>query len=204
MLPERGDIFDVGAHIGIWTLPLALGRPHSRIHAFEGSPLTFRQLKQNVVRNGITNVRTVHAAVCDDSGSVLFQMPDNASVFGRISSAGNSRGRYDHASRVEVPSLALADYCNVQDIKYIELLKIDVEGAEVDVLRGVLPMLRQGEVRMIWMEIDEANLQDSGHSISELASLVEECRYGFYRLSNPNQLVDIRVAREGNMLVKPL
>jgi FkbM family methyltransferase len=203
-LPEQGDIFDVGANIGIWTVPLALGRPRSRIHAFEGSPFTVCQLEQNVVRNKLSNVRAVHAAVCDYNGKVMFQMPENASVFDRISSTNNSQGRYDRASQIEVPCMALADYCNDQDIKVIELLKIDVEGAEVDVLRGLLPMLLQHKVRLIWMEIDELNLRDFNHSISELATLMENCGYGFNHLSNLNRPVDIRVERAGNMLAKPL
>ena len=204
MLPERGNIFDVGAHVGIWTVPLALGRPNAQIHSFEGAPTTFRQLQKNIVYNRLTNVRAVNAAVCDSSKSVTFQVPENASVFGRISSSGNSIGRYDRVSEVRISGVSLADYCNSRNVKSIELLKIDVEGAEVDVLRGLFSMLLRHAVHLIWMEIDEVNQLDSNHSISELASLMEECRYGIYRLSDPENPVDIRVKHEANMLAKPL
>lgn len=204
MLPARGHIFDVGAHVGIWTIPLALARRHATVHAFEAAAPTFRQLKNNVSWNELTNVLTVHAAVCDRIGTVKFQVPDNASVFGRISSLGNSRGRYSRASEMEVPSTTLIDYCKKHGVESIEFLKIDVEGAEVDVLRGLWPMLLRRQVQLIWIEIDEINQLDFSHSISELAALLDECRYGVYRLSNLEMPIDITVEHDGNMMAKPL
>src|SRR4051794_3200611 len=49
MTDQQGHFFDVGAHIGIWTVPIALSRPCASVHAFEASPLTFAKLKQNIM-----------------------------------------------------------------------------------------------------------------------------------------------------------
>src|SRR5262245_58495063 len=51
LLAPEGEMFDVGAHVGTWTVPLALLRPRARIHAFEGSPSTFATLDRNIARN---------------------------------------------------------------------------------------------------------------------------------------------------------
>ena len=97
-LAPEGIFFDVGAHIGTWTVPLALRYPHAQIHSFEGSPLTFTTLQKNIARDRITNVTPIQAVACNHSGTVSFQTPaPEGSVWGRISSTGNSRGRYTQA-----------------------------------------------------------------------------------------------------------
>jgi FkbM family methyltransferase len=200
-LPGQGTIFDVGAHVGIWTIPLALRHPKARIHSFEGSPTTFRTLQTNVARNGIGSATLVNAAVSDREGTLRFQVPQNASVFGRVLTGDNSRNRYDNSSVFEVPAISLSEYCNKNRIDSLEFVKIDVEGAEVQVVRGLLPLLKAGRIGKVWIEVEPDNLSEMGTSVGELASLVESCGYHFCRLAAPGKRVDIRKERDSNMLV---
>lgn len=197
-LPADGILVDVGAHVGIWTCALATAHHKASIHAFEASPQTFMTLQQNVRRNKLGNVVLNQAAVSQSNGFLEFQAPCNASVFGRIRADGNTQGRFDHAENIMVPSVRLADYCRTKAIKRIDFLKVDVEGAEPRVLRGLLSVI---PVSKIWIEVDEANLLDMGHSIAELAEVVSSAGYRF--LMQDGSETDIRVHKQGNMLVVP-
>jgi FkbM family methyltransferase len=158
-LPHQGVFIDVGAHVGLWTSALAMAHPAATVHAFEASPDTFRTLQRNIETNNIANAILNQTAVSDVEGSIQFQAPRNGSVFGRIRADGNSQHRFDNAAIVDVPALRLADYCRTRGITNIDFLKIDVEGAEIRVLRGVLSHIPIGR---IWIEIDELNLADMG------------------------------------------
>ena len=197
-LPSQGVFFDVGAHVGIWTSALAMAHPGATVHAFEASPETFRTLNRNIEKNNITNAILNQTAVSDESGFLQFQAPRNGSVFGRIHADGNSQHRFDNAAIVDVPALRLADYCRTHGIGNIDFLKIDVEGAEIRVLRGILSHIPVGRM---WIEIDERNLADMGHSIAEMAYIVTGAGYRFV-LSDGSE-TDIRAHHEGNMLILP-
>jgi FkbM family methyltransferase len=200
MANSEGHFLDVGAHVGIWTIPIALSRPRAAVHAFEASPSTFQQLEANVVRNDIENVTLINAAVFSDVGFVTFQAPLNASVFGRIHSPSNSRGRYNEAAQVTVPSVTIDQYCCDRKIEEVELLKIDVEGAECHVLKGCSKMLMNKKVRLLWIELDEGNQRDFASSIDNIASLMSDMGYSFYRVTDLKTPVDIRKDRDHNML----
>jgi FkbM family methyltransferase len=202
MIPKTGHIFDVGAHVGVWTVPLALGRPAATVHAFEASPGTFLQLQRNVADNHLSNARLNNVAVFDREGTITFQQPENASVFGRIASPVNSDGRYSFAAEITARCTALATYCDQNDIRTIEFLKVDVEGAELHVLSGLLPLLKDQRLRLAWIELD-ANNQIVEDNLSKIANLTDSCGYKFFRLSDPTVPVDVRRHHESNMLLKP-
>ena len=204
VIPDQGIVFDIGAHIGIWTVPMALRRPKATIYAFEGATATHARLAKNVTANGIANADVHHLAVSDNVGSVTFQSPHNASVFGRIAAVGNSRGRYDNAVTVEVPCTTVADFCSRNRISHIDFIKIDVEGAELNVLRGALPLLAERKIEKIWMEVEPDNQKDFGSSVEALAGLIESVGYAAYRISAPNTPVNLVREHDNNMILKPL
>jgi FkbM family methyltransferase len=126
----------------------ARARPLAVIHAFEGATRTFVQLEKNVRRNQLSNVRLNNIAVADRNGTVEFQTPFNASVFGPIASPHDPKSRYQSAPKEIVNCERLDSYCRTHGIDCIDFLKIDVEGAEYRVLCGLAPLLERSEVRM--------------------------------------------------------
>jgi FkbM family methyltransferase len=197
-LPADGVMFDIGAHVGIWTCALATAHPRATVHAFEASPRTFNALQQNCGRNKLRNVVLNQVAVSDSSGALEFQSPRKGSLFARIRADGNAQHRFDDAEVVVVPALRLDDYCRTKAIGRIDFLKVDVEGAEPRVLRGLLSEIPVGRM---WIEVDETNLADMGQSIAELAEVVTTAGYRF--LARDGSETDIRKYREDNMLVVP-
>lgn len=137
-LLHPGDIFvDVGANIGAFALRAAARVGSTgRVIAFEPNPAAQRRLRQNRALNPQLRVEVIEAAVSDHSGEVRLAQPEAGNLGGvRIDDQGEVRVRCAPLSEL-LPSLKLTSP--------VQLLKIDVEGHETAVLRGLFqdPVLR--------------------------------------------------------------
>jgi FkbM family methyltransferase len=129
--PKPGDtIFDVGAHIGIYTL-----RAHNYIgssgyvYAFEPDPENFSLLQKNVAINNLENVKTLNYALSDHQGKLMFfKDPKNTGMC----SATLKKGKSTFVAKTITLDFFMREY----NIREVNFLKIDVEGHEYEVLNG--------------------------------------------------------------------
>ena len=137
-------ILDCGANIGLASLFFRRLYPDARITAFEADPALFQILNANLSGNGGQDVEARHAALWTSTGTLTFQCEGSDS--GMISALpGAVSGR-----ATTVPSLRLRD---VIDEGPVDLLKLDIEGAEGAVLADCEPVL--GRVAAIVMDLHE-------------------------------------------------
>ena len=203
--------FDVGANFGVWTLALAAAHPDARVYCFEPTPNTFRVLSENVALNGLGNVTPVRLAASDSAGGFSYQVTSKTSQYNRLAPLKSSavdleRGRFVGAGTIEVQTARLDDFCRDRQIDRIGFLKIDVEGAELSVLRGAQNLLRRRAIELICIEVDPDNLREMGESLEGLASLVRDVGYTFHFLQTDGDLspaVDVCSQHYIKMLVKP-
>ena len=137
-------ILDCGANIGLATLYFKRAHPRARITAFEADPSIYRVMVANLRRNGAADVETVQAAVWNKTGEIEFHSE------GADSGAIATRAHRESGATRPVPSLRLRD---VLDDEPVDLLKLDIEGAEGAVLddcRGAL-----GNVRALALDLHE-------------------------------------------------
>jgi FkbM family methyltransferase len=134
---SSGSVFiDVGANMGIYTLVASrlVGRAGSVI-AFEPSVQSFPLLKQNIALNDLTNVLALPVALSHETGrATLYHGPDPVC---------NSLGKHPswHSDAEEVSTDSLDNVVKRTSLNRLDLIKIDVEGAEELVLRGALKVL---------------------------------------------------------------
>src|SRR5207245_4873141 len=135
---QAGCVFyDVGAHIGLFSLIASrLVGSTGAVFAFEPDVENVGILQQHIDRNAASNVRTVQSAVWSASGDVEFRPAVRASS---RNTGAVATDRDSAAGRVMVPAVALDDFAI--DHPAPHLIKIDVEGGEVDVLRGAERLL---------------------------------------------------------------
>lgn len=137
-------ILDCGANVGLASLYFKRLHPGARITAYEADPSLFAMLDANLARNGAADVERVHAALWTSTGTLTFQCEGSDS--GMI---GSLPGAVDGTS-TSVPSLRLHD---VLAREPIDLMKLDIEGAEDAVLDDCADVLHQ--VRAIVMDLHE-------------------------------------------------
>ena len=151
-------VIDVGAHVGYYTLLAAkqVG-PTGKVYAFEPEPVNHGLLLRNVELNGYDNVVVVKSAVSDDAGSTTLYL------------TGLDNGRhsvYQHNlpenGSVEVPTTKIDDFLELQGWPSVDLIKIDVEGAELDVLAGMERLLRESKGIRLILEFNPCLLQSAG------------------------------------------
>jgi len=206
----------IGANFGVWVAALAAAHPTAHVYCFEPTPDTFTALCDNIALNGLRNVTPLQLAVSDSAGILPFQITENASNLNRLApikppAEDLHRGRFIGARTAEVRSVVLDDFCRDGGIDRIGFLKIDVEGADLCVLRGARDLLRRRAIELMLIEVDPDNLQELGDSFEELVSVVTDAGYAFHFLQTDGSLgpaVDIRGhARSGHsfdIVAKPI
>ncbi len=173
-LPKGAAVADVGAHFGYFTLLAAhLVGSEGRVFAFEAGPATFEVLRTNVEREA--QVRALHMACSDKAGEVAFyEFPVAWSEYNTLRPEQYARASWSskvRPRRVVVPAMPLDDALNDQSIA---LVKIDVEGAEARVVKGMQGLLvRHQPVVVMEYQADEA--VNAPHRTA--ARLLEEAGY---------------------------
>jgi FkbM family methyltransferase len=125
--PGLGTVIDAGSHAGIFSLMVSQWA--ERVVAIEASQVNFDLLKLNVDRNHITNIDPRHRALWSKSGEMLDLESAGHTGGGRV----NDESRSDERGNA-VESISLDDLIN--ELGPIDLLKIDVEGAEYETFRA--------------------------------------------------------------------
>ena len=146
--PAAGQcVVDVGANAGIYSVYAALRvGERGRVIAIEPNPLPAERLKQNVHLNGVERVCTVvPVAVSSQAGVGSLVVGQNTTI-SHLAEPGTSG--------LEVPLRSLDEIMGTFNIANIDLLKIDVEGAELAVLQGGAASV--GRARRIVIEVSEA------------------------------------------------
>lgn len=140
---------DVGANSGLYACHMGhLSGPSGRVHAFEPEPRSWDRLARNVELNGLADRVVMHRkAVGDTDGTVTFFRHD-----AQHSGWGSLHRHPKHEGELSVEAIRLDTWMKEIGPEEIHLLKIDVEGSELEVLRGATESLGAGRFRYILTE----------------------------------------------------
>ena len=171
---ESDICVDVGANVGFYTLCLAKRASRGRVHSFEPVPLNFHVLALNVLANRLTNVVINDCAVGDANAEVDFCIAQDGAFSSLIDT-----GRKTVIETTKISMVTLDSYCSEHNLPRIDILKVDVEGAEPAVLRGAEGLLAHPErrPRLVMLELYEPMLRQFGHTIAEVAALMRKYEY---------------------------
>ena len=172
-LQEGGVFIDVGAHVGYYTLDASkrVGKS-GKVVAVEPNPPTADRLRRNVSLNNASNV-SVQQVACTDTETKLhfFQ-----AGFENTGSSSLSKNNARSNQEIEVRGARLDAIVKELDLRRIDLVKIDVEGAELQVLRGMTESLAKYRPKVI-IELVEGNLKNLGASVKEVREFFRQNGY---------------------------
>jgi FkbM family methyltransferase len=172
-LHAGGAMVDVGANWGYFSLlaAAAVGTA-GHVIALEPDPRQFRALDSNIQLNGFTHVRAIREAAAATAGrALLLGYPEDAANRG-VSRLG--QGFSDRPS-FEVDCATVDRVAST--LPRVDAIKIDVEGAEIDVLRGMGDGLASHRYRSIFLELHPEQLADRGESVDGCLHLLLDAGY---------------------------
>lgn len=176
-LLRPGDtVVDIGANIGWFTLVASRQvSTNGKVISFEPSSTVYRQLQRTISLNNLTNVVTERLALSDENGiAVLEGTQHNAgegSIVGWLTREDVSQ------AKEAVETMRFDTYYESQNLGHTKLLKIDVEGAEMKVLRGMERVLKAKACKYLLIEVDNEHLLEIGSSCAELVSFLRDLSY---------------------------
>jgi FkbM family methyltransferase len=174
-LLRPGDVFvDAGANFGYFTiLASRLVGPTGQVIAFEPTPSTVRRLKRNLELNGASNVTLHECAITETPGTVRI------SAISALNSGANTILQMEQARESwDVPAVRLEDV--IRAGQAIRVMKVDVEGAEVLLVRGFREHLEAGLVSFVICEVHDSLLRRQGSSAAEFFELMKSFGYAAY------------------------
>lgn len=129
---------DVGAHLGAFSLRVARKCRHGTVVALEPDPRNYYYLIRNIIMNKLTNIIALPIAIYSESDKVL------AFKLGRLSGNSSLMGNdTDNMNKVKVLTKTLNDLVEILGLEKVNIIKIDVEGAEYHVLVGAVDVLKK-------------------------------------------------------------
>ncbi len=154
LLPACRGMMDIGANLGLYTLLASRLMPsEGRIVAFEASPIEYGKLSWTILRNKLSNVEAIHAAVSDAVGTTaIFQSLAGAGALNRLDRPAKTSGDWE---RTVVSMTTIDAWTATHGNIPIDLLKIDVEGHELPVLVGAQSLIRNWRP-LILIEVNAA------------------------------------------------
>ncbi len=171
---ECRTVFDVGANIGYYTVQFAQ-KTNCTVYAFEPMEYQYNTLLRNLELNSLSDVHPTKKIVSDSEGKqrIYFSGMENTAA----SSVVNESDEFE-----EVPCISLDGFCAQNHIEQIDLIKIDVEGFEFNVLKGLENMLKNQKISHLFIEIVERHLNKAGTSAKEVIDILKRNNYNGYSI----------------------
>ncbi len=179
LLQDARTVLDIGANIGWYATLAGLKlRGRGQVVAFEPAPQVFALLAENVARNGLhDNVTVINGAVADRRGDARFAItPDHVGDHHLVVG--------DEAGAISIP-VTTVDAVRAELGRDIDLIKIDTQGAELCIFRGMMSTLAEQERKPILIsEFWPLGLNRMESSALELLSEWQKAGYLAYRIDS--------------------
>ena len=158
---------DIGGNVGYFSMLMAQKASSGIVHVFEPITLNASMLKASAELNGLFNIRVNQCAVGDTDGEVSFSQSFDSAYSSMIDTDRKPLDRV-----LTVPIVKLDTYIEHEKIPRVDVLKVDVEGAEEMVVIGAARLLSDQSRRpkFILMELYDGNLKAFGSSVDSIIS----------------------------------
>ncbi len=185
LIREDFICFDVGANIGHLSILMAKKASNGLVFSIEPQPKVFAYLLDNIQINNIENIIPINIAISEENGITEFYSFNYADDQSAL--VIDKQWKF---KMVKVLSLRLDSLLKILKLNKIDFLKIDVEGAELLVLRSLGEYI--SKVKYIWFEFIEENYRKFNYNGQQLLDFLDKHRFSVYMLSENGSLYNIK------------
>jgi len=151
-------VIDVGANFGWYSIHLAqLVGQNGKIFSFEPIPETYEELNSNIKLNSFQNIKTFNLALGNKDGTISF------GVANFDGGSGASSEFLNYSKRIQTNMRKLDDIIKEEKISKVDFIKADIEGGELNMLKGAEQLLERFRPKIL-IEIVDMHCQRFGHS----------------------------------------
>jgi len=182
ILRPKDTCIDAGSQVGYYSCLFAkLVGDKGRVYAFDANPKACQSTRRNLALNGSYSAEVIHAALADHGGTVPFHISTSdqtgLSSFAPIPTC---------EEKILVPCLRLETFLSERRVEGVRLLKIDVEGAEEIVLRGLGHFLDDQAIDYILLECFDERLRLLNTSTEAVAAILRSAGYTSWEYRTQN------------------
>ena len=185
---KNGEVLvDVGANIGYFTLLMAkLSGPTGKIFSFEPEDNNFELLDKNVKCNNYQNIVLEKKGVSDHNGTNKFFLSTKNTGMHSLQKIR------DGSKEIKIDVIKLDDYFSTLDlVEKISLIKIDVEGAEFQVLNGMKTILKNENLRLL-IEFIPEHLEKHGTNPSDVLKILDDNNFELYQINENTKELELK------------
>ena len=186
LIKKGNTIFDIGANVGDVSMNASIRVDvEGKVFAFEPDEINFKRFQSNLLVNNFCNITIINKGMGNISGEYFLSIIDenNLGMNKIVPVANNIKGSY-------IDIITIDEYVKEKNIKNIDLIKIDVEGFEMNVLLGGKNSINRFKPKL-FVELDNNNLKEQGFSAKEIISFLENKNYN---IVNAETLMQVKVS----------
>ncbi|MBI3669982.1 MAG: FkbM family methyltransferase [Acidobacteria bacterium] len=187
-------VLDIGAHHGLYTLLASkcVG-PHGRVYAFEPSPRERRKLTLHLHLNLCRNVQLREFALAEHAGETEFFL-----VEGKETGCNSLRlpAVHEPTKVLRVRVSRLDDFLQREHVERVDFIKMDVEGAELAVLKGAGRLLEHEPRPVILAEVYDIRTEPWGYPARDIVAFLHQRAYLWFRICGQGDLQPVEADRK--------
>lgn len=172
LLKPESVFLDIGANIGYFSILAAKHHPSCQVVAFEPVTELFEEMKRNIELNKVTNITVANLAASENTGESIIYLssPENLGM-SSLRMPENYSGKMQIVKVIDIDS-----WFSHSELQKVDLVKIDVEGSEIAVLKGMKKILREFCPPVI-IEVNPETLSLFALKTNDLADTVDSLGY---------------------------
>lgn len=194
LLPQDGVFIDVGASFGLFSMPAVTSvGANGHVIAIEPSSRDYNRLVDNININDLGNsISAYHLAISNESGTALLSIAtEERSALNTLGTSFSFKG-VDKIAKETVDTISLDDFVVANQIKRIDVIKLDIEGSELKALQGAKKTIAKFHPA-IMLGVNTNALKASGTDHDEIQRELSEIGYKAYKLVDDEKLEFVAV-----------
>lgn len=177
---EKDVFYDIGANIGIYSCIISQALTEGTVIAFEPHPRNVERLTENIKLNN-KEIRVMEYALSKSSGTAELSLDSDSKY--RSGGGKHSLNKENDSETIEVQKRCGNQIIAEKSIPDPTVVKIDVEGAEYDVISGIRNYLESDECRLIFCEIHNKKINEFGHEAQDVINLLSDLGFNTEKIS---------------------